>query len=84
MRAEAGKRHRGASAGTVGRVPQPKKPYKLAGFKLHPEQIKALRREARRRAEERDASLSDASELVREAIDAWLSSHVKGYKPPKS
>ncbi len=84
MSVEAGKRRRGASAGRVVAVPPPKKPYKLAGFKLHPDQIKALRREARRRADERGKDQSDASELVREAVNAWLAAHVKGYKPPKS
>jgi hypothetical protein len=56
-------------------VPQPKKGHKLAGFRLRPDQLEALRREAKKRADARNASQSDASEIVREAVDAWLAKH---------
>jgi hypothetical protein len=64
-------------AGRLSTVPPPKKGLKLAGFRLRPDQLAALRREARRRAEERDSQRPDASELVREALDAWIAKHVR-------
>ena len=39
---------------------------------LDAEQVDALRREALRRATERQSMKPDASELVREAVGAWL------------
>jgi hypothetical protein len=47
-------------------------------FRLEPEQLDALRREALRRAADRGSMKPDASELVREAVDAWLKKHAKG------
>jgi hypothetical protein len=41
-------------------------------FRLEPEQLEALRREALRRAAERGSMKPDASEVVREAVAAWL------------
>jgi hypothetical protein len=84
MRREAGKRRGRGAAGRLRRVPQKKKNLKLAGFRLHPKQIAALRREARRIADERDSQQPDASELVRKAVDEWLERHVPGYERPKS
>jgi len=72
MGREARKKRHGARTGRLRAVPPPRKGLKLIGVRLTDEQIKALRREARRRAEERDSGKPDASELVREAIDAWL------------
>jgi hypothetical protein len=43
-----------------------------ATFRFEPEQLDALRREALRRAGERGSGKPDASELVREAVEAWL------------
>jgi hypothetical protein len=39
---------------------------------LDPDDLEKLRAEARRRAEARKSARSDVSELVREAIRAWL------------
>jgi hypothetical protein len=61
-----------SSTGRLRFVPPPKKGLKLAGFRLRPDQIAALRREAHKRAQERGSLKPDASELVREALDAWL------------
>ena len=41
-----------------------------ATFRLTPELIEKLKAAARRRAEERGAMMGDASELVREALEA--------------
>ncbi len=70
--AREGKKQRAVAPGRLGRVPPPKKGLKLAGFRLRPDQLAALRKEALRRAGERDSKQPDASELVREAVDAWL------------
>ncbi len=78
MNMEPRTRHLAKWSGRLRPVPPPKKGLKLAGFRLRPDQIKALRREARRRAEERDVTQADASEIVREAIDAWLELHARG------
>lgn len=78
-----GKKQRAVTPGRLGAVPQPKKNLKLAGFRLRPDQIAALRKEALRRAGERESRQPDASELVREALDAWLAAASKGarHKP---
>jgi hypothetical protein len=39
---------------------------------LSPEHVKALRAEAMRRAEARNSGKPDASEVLREVLDAWL------------
>lgn len=72
MNAEARKRQGGVGAGTLGRVPQKKKGLRPALYRLRPDQIEALRREALKRAAERGSGKPDASELVRAALDAWL------------
>lgn len=66
------KRREPISAGRLVSVPQPKKGLKLAGFRLRPDQIAALRREALKRASAKEAGRPDASELVREILDAWI------------
>jgi hypothetical protein len=48
------------------------KGFEKAMFRLEPGQLQALRREALRRAGERGSMKPDASELVREAVEAWL------------
>ncbi len=58
--------------GTLRRVPHEKKGMKLAAYRMRPEQIAALRKEALKRAAARESGKPDASELVREAVDAWL------------
>jgi hypothetical protein len=40
--------------------------------RLEPKQLEALHREAKRRANERNLLRADASELIREAVAAWL------------
>jgi hypothetical protein len=76
MRTE-GKKRSASTAGRLGAVPPPKKGLKLAGFRLRPDQLAALRKEALRRAGERESRQPDASELVREAVDAWLAKHAR-------
>lgn len=49
-----------------------KKGLEKAMFRLEPEQLEALRREALRRAAERGSMKPDASEVVREAVAAWM------------
>jgi hypothetical protein len=49
-----------------------KKGFSKATFSMDPEQLVGLRREAARRMVERGAGRVDASELVREAVGAWL------------
>jgi hypothetical protein len=46
-----------------------------AMFRLEPQQLSALRREALRRATERASMKPDASEIVREAVAEWLRKH---------
>jgi hypothetical protein len=41
------------------------------------EQVEALRREAIRRAGEKQSMKPDGSELVREAVDAWMKRQAK-------
>jgi hypothetical protein len=48
------------------------KGFKLVGIRLAPAHIAALKREALRRANDRGVLRLDISELVREALDAWL------------
>jgi len=63
--------------GRLGRVPHVKKGLKLAAYRMRPDQIAALRREALKRAVARESGKPDASELVREAVDLWLAKHVR-------
>ncbi len=44
----------------------------LVGVRLEPAQAKALRAEAFKRAAARGTGKPDASEIVREALEAWL------------
>lgn len=70
------KRSRIPGRARLARVPgPPKKGLKFVGYRLRPEQIAALRREALRRAEASGSGKPDASEIVREALDAWLAKH---------
>jgi hypothetical protein len=46
-------------------------------FKMDPQQLAALRAEATRRMADRGAGLIDTSELVREAVAAWLKRQAK-------
>lgn len=48
-----------------------KKGLTKATFSLEPAQLEVLRAEATRRMQERKAGRIDASEVVREAIEAW-------------
>lgn len=43
-----------------------------ATFRLTPELLARLRAEARRRAAESGKGVNDASQIVREALEAWL------------
>ncbi len=49
-----------------------KKDYLKVMFKIAPDQLEALRAEAMRRAKERNRGRIDASEVLREAVDAWM------------
>jgi hypothetical protein len=49
-----------------------KKGLARAVFSVEPRQLEALRAEAARRMVERKAGRIDASEVLREAIDAWM------------
>lgn len=49
-----------------------KKPYLKVMFKIAPDQLEALRAEAMRRAKDRQRGRIDASEVLREAVDAWM------------
>lgn len=56
-----------------GNRPNPrKKGLEKVMFRLEPEQLQALRREAIKLAAKRGSMKPDASELVREALAAWL------------
>ncbi len=59
-------------------MPHVKKGLKLASYRMRPDQIEALRKEALRRALAGRPGKADASELVREAVDLWFAKH-----PPK-
>ncbi len=72
MKRLAEMRRLAARMGKLRTVAQVKKGLKTAAYRLRPDQIVALRREATRRAAEHDSGKPDASELVREALDAWL------------
>ncbi len=61
-----------ALPGRLRAVPHEKKGLRPALYRLRPDQIAALRREALRRAVERDSGKPDASEVLRELLDAWL------------
>ncbi len=69
----ARKRPAARGTGRLRPVPQKVKGLKTAAYRLRPDQIEALRREALRRALSGKPGKPDASELVREALDAWLS-----------
>lgn len=58
--------------------PQPKMGRKMISVRLDPAQIKALHKEALRRARERGLVRADVSELIREAVDAWLAKQGRG------
>jgi hypothetical protein len=45
---------------------------------LDPDHLRVLREEAERRAKERKRARSDVSEIVREAVAAWVAAHAKG------
>jgi hypothetical protein len=62
-----------ASAAGPGR----KRGYVKAMVRLTPEQLDALRQVAARRALERGSGQLDASEVIREALDAWFARHGK-------
>ncbi len=47
------------------------------GLTLDPEALEKLREEALRRAKARKSGRPDVSEIVREAIEAWISKHGK-------
>lgn len=81
MNMEAGKRRYARTAGRLGSVPQPKKGLKLAGVRLRPDQLAALRREAMKRAEARGSVRPDQSEIIREAFDLWLATAKPRHKP---
>ncbi len=57
----------------AARVNPRKKGLKSATFRFKPAQLQALRAEALRRAVGRSSGKPDASEIVRDAVDAWLS-----------
>lgn len=62
-----------ASKKTVTKPPNPRaKGLKPVMVRLEPKQIVALKAEALRRATERGSMKPDASELIREALDAWM------------
>lgn len=46
-----------------------------AQFRVERRQLKVLREEAFRRSQERGAGRMDVSEVVREALDEWISKH---------
>ncbi len=72
MRRGTESKHPASRTGRLRAVPHQKKGLKPALYRLRPDQIEALRREALRRALAGKAGKPDASELVREALDAWL------------
>ncbi len=76
-----GKQPSDARLGRLARVPHEKKGMKLAAYRMRPDQIAALRREALKRAVARESGKPDASELVREAVDLWLAKHARHSKP---
>jgi hypothetical protein len=73
----AGKQPFRSAPGRLRAVPHVKKGHVLAAYRLRPEQIATLRREALKRAAERGSGKPDASEIVREAVDAWIAAHSK-------
>ncbi len=61
-----------AEAMRTARKVGPRSGFVKATFSLEPEQLAGVVAEANRRAVERGAMRSDASEVVREALVAWL------------
>lgn len=61
-----------AAAAETKPVNPRKKGLKAATYRMEPGQIDALQREALKRAQERGSFKADASEIVREAVDAWI------------
>lgn len=61
---------------TPTRVERPRSPlyrgFAKVTFSIRPDQLAGLRTEARRRADLAGSYRSDASAIVREALDAWL------------
>src|SRR6266540_3906534 len=65
------------AAGTQGEEVRTSGPGRKKGFvkmmyRMHPRQVAALRAEAFRRAEKLTVGRPDASEVLREIVDAWL------------
>jgi hypothetical protein len=61
-----------AEAMKAARKVGPRSGFIKATFSLEPEHLAGIVEEANRRARERGAMRADASEVVREAIVAWL------------
>ena len=57
-----------AAAGPASR----KKGLEKVMYRLEPQQAQALRAEAFKRAQERGRGMPDASEVLRELIEAWM------------
>jgi hypothetical protein len=66
-----GARRANDEAGRAARSPL-YRGFTKATFSVRPDQLAALRAEARRRADRSGAFRPDVSEIVREAIDRWL------------
>ena len=49
--------------------------YLKSTFSIRPDQLRAIRAEARRRADAAGMFRADASEVVREALDLWIRTH---------
>ncbi len=52
-----------------------KKGFVKVMYRMHPRHAAALRAEAFRRAQERSVGRPDASEVLREIVDAWMEKH---------
>ncbi len=78
MASAIGNRRQGNRSSTLPPVPQKKKGLVPALYRMRPDQVAALRREALRRAAAAGSGKPDMSEIVRAAIDAWLAA--KGRK----
>lgn len=61
----------------AGKVNARRKGLEKAMFRLEPEQLEAVRREALRRAVERGSMKPDGSEVVREALAEWMRRHAR-------
>lgn len=57
---------------TKSRTPPPEGKLEKATFSLSPRHLQALRAEAIKRMQERGAGRLDASEVLREVLDAWM------------